>query len=89
MTYVTCPCGVRLLYLRTAAGPEQHWSKADIGACQQQSDVAEEERLPQCRHIDELVSSDFTDWRRRMDDLRRRPGSNGDGRQTRSARKGN
>jgi hypothetical protein len=71
MTYVTCQCGVRLLYVRAAQGPEQHWSKADIKACQLQD--AEKGVEPQCPRIDQLVNDDFADWQRRMNGLRRTP----------------
>jgi hypothetical protein len=76
MTFVACPCGVRLLYRRLPEGPDLHWSKADIRACKALE--LTEDGKPSCAEIERLVTADYEEWQKQLSRLRgplRRPPS--------------
>jgi hypothetical protein len=76
MPYVTCSCGVRLLYLTTQDGPVEHWSKRDIEECAENKGRELNEDLIKCPRIARLILEDFAERRAQLARLKgpRRPG---------------
>jgi hypothetical protein len=70
MTFVTCSCGVELLYRRLPEGPDMHWNKACVAQCKRLQ--MGDDGKARCTEIERLVDEDYTEWRRQLNALRRK-----------------
>jgi hypothetical protein len=68
MTFVSCSCGVQLLYRRLPEGPDLHWSKADVRACKALQ--VTEDGKPSCAEIERLITADYEEWKKQLGTLR-------------------
>jgi hypothetical protein len=73
MPYVTCSCGVRLLYQHTPEGAQEHWSLNDILGCaeRKQGNVVDAAAEIKCARIGGLIADDVAERRQRLASLKR------------------
>jgi len=72
MPYVTCPCGVCLLYRDTPDGPVEHWSARDIEKCPDAQASTGDAGTIKCSRINRHIIDSFVERRERLLRLRGR-----------------
>jgi hypothetical protein len=74
MPYVTCSCGVRLLYRHTPEGIQEHWSRPDVLGCEElkRRDIVDATSETKCARIGGLIAEDVAERRQRLAHLQRR-----------------
>ena len=72
MPYVTCPCGVRLLYRDSPDGPIEHWSRQDVEKCLEVQVSNGDADTSRCSRINRQILDNFVERREQIIRLRGR-----------------